>query len=490
MGDLLKILKPGDYLLIEDNDRLSREDPLAAMNLLHGIVFKGVTVITLRDGDIITKDNFFNLSTFLPSIVKSALANEENVKKSMRIKESWQTRRKTMATGKFIGGRHPFWLQRNPDKTLSIIEERASVIRGIFDMAYKGMGFRSIMHALAKDTVPTFRRNKRWSKGGVSYLLKNIAVYGAIQPYSLENKKRKPVGDPIEGYYPAIVKKGKYLAVQEKISKRLMFGGGSCGTKVSNLFSGICKCSKCGENMILSNKGRHDTSYLACSSYHWHHTCTKAIINYIQVEKCLLDYIIKEPSAIQHFSHDDSSQQAQQKIEEKKALLHDVEQRVARLTDRLEGPDAPEPLMLRLRERMAEQEKIKQEIDRLTGEQYAKANTVSISSIVSNWTKYLTRAGITVTISPLVQAKIIAEQSKAFENRLALKEAFRNSVKQMQLDVENKRLSITWNSNITSVIEMTCKRMGRAKAVYLYRTSTNSSPLSEWVNIGAIMAVK
>jgi DNA invertase Pin-like site-specific DNA recombinase len=169
LGELLKLLKSGDYLLIEDNDRLSREDPLTAMNLLHSIVFKGVTVITLRDGNIITRENFFNLATFLPSIVKSALANEENKKKSMRIKESWISRRKSMATGEFIGGKIPFWIKKNVDGSLSIVEDRAKVIRHIFDLAYRGMGFRSIMHKLASNKVPTFRANNEWSKGGISY---------------------------------------------------------------------------------------------------------------------------------------------------------------------------------------------------------------------------------------------------------------------------------------------------------------------------------
>jgi len=70
----------------------------------------------------------------------------------------------------------PFWIVKTPDGKLSIIEERAQVIRSIFDMAYQGMGFRTIMHKLAKDGVSTFRKNSEWSKGGINYLLRNIAV--------------------------------------------------------------------------------------------------------------------------------------------------------------------------------------------------------------------------------------------------------------------------------------------------------------------------
>jgi DNA invertase Pin-like site-specific DNA recombinase len=485
LGELLNLLKPGDYLLIEDNDRLSREDPLTAMNLLHSIVFKGVTVITLRDGSIITRENFFNLSIFLPSIVKSALANEENQKKSMRIKESWISRRKKMVEGQFIGGKIPFWLNKNADGALSIIEERAKTIRKIFDMAYGGMGFRSIMHKLATNKTSTFRANVHWSKGGINYLLRNIAVYGAIQPYILDNKKRVPTGEPIENYYPAILTKDKFLAVQNKIAKRITYGGGRAGDNVSNLFSGICKCSKCGDSIILTKKGAHDTSYLTCSAYHWHHQCRSSIINYYMVEKALLDYIAKDADAIQYFSSDDSAQQMQQRIDETKALLLDVEQKVSKLTDLVEQSDAPEPLVLRLKERIAEQHKLKDQLAVLIGNQYAKTNRVSVTSIVMELRKYLA-VGTKVTLGPEVLAQLEADRPKLYADRLMMREAFRNSVASMVLDAANKRLTVRWNSGTVSVIEMMCKRQGQKKAIYLYRTQLNGNLMSDWISIGSI----
>ena len=489
LGDLLKILKAGDCLLIEDNDRLSREDPLTAMNLLHSIVFQGVTVITLRDGNTITRENFFNLSIFLPSIVKSALANEENVKKSMRIKESWVSRREDMAKGTFIGGKIPFWIHKGPEGKLSIIDDRANVIRSIFDMAYQGMGFRTIMHKLAKDGVSTFRKNTEWSKGGINYLLRNIAVYGSIQPYIMENKKRVPVGEAIEDYYPAIITKEKFLAVQNKVAKRKMYGGGNVGDQVSNLFSGICKCSACGGNIIITHKGRNEISYLACSAYHWHHKCTKSIVNYIQVEKTALDYISKDTKALQYFSTDDKGKELQRKIDEKKAVLDDLQTIVERLTDSIEMADAPEPLVARLRSRMAELESIKSDYNSLMGEQYEQNNRVSFVSIVDNLVKHLQSAGVPVAVSPKVMIKLGLNENpvELSQDRLQLREAFRNSLDTMALDLANKIITIKWKSGATSLLEMTLKRQGQKKAVYYYRAKTNGGVMSDWKSIGAIM---
>ncbi len=41
LSKLLKLVKPGDYLLVEDNDRLSRRDWLTAMNFMNDIVSRG-----------------------------------------------------------------------------------------------------------------------------------------------------------------------------------------------------------------------------------------------------------------------------------------------------------------------------------------------------------------------------------------------------------------------------------------------------------------
>jgi len=93
LGQLLKLLKPDDILLVEDNDRLSRENPLDALNLMREIIDKGVKIITLRDGLEITKNNFFALQNFLPSIIKASLAFEENERRVCGSKQAWTARR-------------------------------------------------------------------------------------------------------------------------------------------------------------------------------------------------------------------------------------------------------------------------------------------------------------------------------------------------------------------------------------------------------------
>lgn len=87
---LLKLVKPGDYLLVEDNDRLSRQDWLSAMNFLGDVVAKGVTVVTLSNGNTIDAERFReDPGCFLPAILRAHLGHDENTKKSERIAASW-----------------------------------------------------------------------------------------------------------------------------------------------------------------------------------------------------------------------------------------------------------------------------------------------------------------------------------------------------------------------------------------------------------------
>jgi len=58
LADLLRLVKAHDMILIEDNDRFSREDTITAMVNLKQIVFKGVTVVFLKTGVEVTSKNY------------------------------------------------------------------------------------------------------------------------------------------------------------------------------------------------------------------------------------------------------------------------------------------------------------------------------------------------------------------------------------------------------------------------------------------------
>ena len=151
LGDLLKVIKPNDYLLIEDADRLSRQDWLSAMNFTASILDKGVTVVTLQNGNEITADRFREApGCFLQAILRAHLGHDENQKKSFRAKQSWDARKQQLIEqGKPINHRLPAWLTWDKETDKPILNPRkTAVVRRIFDLCINGLGFAAIAKAL------------------------------------------------------------------------------------------------------------------------------------------------------------------------------------------------------------------------------------------------------------------------------------------------------------------------------------------------------
>jgi DNA invertase Pin-like site-specific DNA recombinase len=71
LGRLVEILQAGDTLLVEDADRLSRQDWKAAMDFVERVLAKGVKIVTLQNGNEITAESFrSNPGVFLQLILK------------------------------------------------------------------------------------------------------------------------------------------------------------------------------------------------------------------------------------------------------------------------------------------------------------------------------------------------------------------------------------------------------------------------------------
>jgi hypothetical protein len=104
------------------------------------------------------------------------------------------------------------------------------------------MGVHRIVTTLEHDNVPAFcqsvaveedddprtfltREGKplgsgRWNKAYVRRILTNPAATGAYQPNRREGKRLIPDGEPIAGYYPALVSEDEWNEAQRAIGRR------------------------------------------------------------------------------------------------------------------------------------------------------------------------------------------------------------------------------------------------------------------------------
>jgi len=74
-------VQAGSYLLVESLDRLTRQELLPSVKLLHDIIDLSINVVTLLDGKLYSKDNA-DMMSMMFSIVLMSRAHEESQTKA------------------------------------------------------------------------------------------------------------------------------------------------------------------------------------------------------------------------------------------------------------------------------------------------------------------------------------------------------------------------------------------------------------------------
>ena len=190
--------------------------------MLGDIADAGITLVTLADGRAYTAESLDNdPMALMMALLIFIRANEESVTKSRRIRAAWEAKRATAAS-KPLTARCPAWLRLKGDRTgFEVIEERAGVVRNIFEMALAGKGQHAIADALNKSGVQTWGDNgrapaKHWHRSYVIKVLSSSAVVGSYTPRVTEKQDGRRVFkalDPVTNYYPAIVSPEVYQRV-------------------------------------------------------------------------------------------------------------------------------------------------------------------------------------------------------------------------------------------------------------------------------------
>jgi DNA invertase Pin-like site-specific DNA recombinase len=281
-----RLIPKDAVLLVESMDRLSRQQVDEALELFLSIIRRGITIVTLQDGQTysrarIKEDKGISL---IISITVMMRAHEESATKSARIKAAWQGKRDR---GEILTSMGPAWLSLNEAKTKwSLIPEKVEIVKKVFAFAASGLGAPTIATKMNEAGVPTMGKGDNqaeyWEAGIVAAMLKNSAVIGVYTP-------KKAEAPPIEGYYPAILKPDVWHTVQEHINNRRQTGGRK-GTNVANLFSGLIKC-ECGSRMRFVS-GAKPHLYLRCLKAYSNAGCDALPMPYSVLEQEIIQMIL------------------------------------------------------------------------------------------------------------------------------------------------------------------------------------------------------
>ena len=231
----------GSYLLIENLDRLSREDEVPACHLLTGILMAGVRVVQLAPYEMMLTEKS-NGWEMMRAVMELSRGHGESAIKSHRIGKAWSDKRKrARENGDVLTRRLPGWIEEDGGK-LRLLPRLAKAVRRVFHLAAAGYGCTLIVRKLNDEGVVAVGHSGRWTRSYVGLLLGDRRVLGEFQPRLQDGT---PDGDPIADYYPAAISEREWLAARAGAVARRDRPGGSWqrkdggGDQHLNLFSGL-----------------------------------------------------------------------------------------------------------------------------------------------------------------------------------------------------------------------------------------------------------
>lgn len=329
-------VKPGSTIVMENLDRLSRQDPFKAIAVFTSIVSEGVTIVTTCDGYHYTQSGtaMEKMMTVFMSIMHFGRGNSESEIKSIRVAEAWQKKHRLAQESKVPhGAKCPAWIRSTPDG-YRFVEGRDKVVKWMCEASIAGWGRRKILSDLvARDIAPWLKPTKKRPRPvwGESYIQKILTGGEACGDYHPSGR------EVIHDYYPAAVDRATFELARAAAAARK--GGGGRKGDFKNLFQNRCKCGVCGSGMTMENKGSRSSGPKLVCRLATSGQCTHNFRHDYQLTEITVVFGIGR--------HADKLVQASQgmveelrgKVAIKEAERRDVAERIKRLVRRMETND-------------------------------------------------------------------------------------------------------------------------------------------------------
>jgi DNA invertase Pin-like site-specific DNA recombinase len=254
----------GSYLIVENLDRLTRDDVIPATNLITTILLAGVRVVQLSPAELVLDHKASGMQVMM-MVMELCRGNGESALKSDRVGKAWAEKRKQLRENATVLTRTlPAWI-RERDGVLELIPEHAATVRRIFALAASGRGVYAIVKQLTAEKVPAFlarvktthRVTKQpiehpgeWSRTYVSNILRDRRAVGEFQPCRSGGSKDGP---PVVGYYPPVVSAEEFYAARAGAAGRKTKTRGRIGNHV-NVFQGLLRDAVDGATYLVSHR--------------------------------------------------------------------------------------------------------------------------------------------------------------------------------------------------------------------------------------------
>lgn len=301
LGLFLKAIEAGEvprgsFFLVENCDRLSREDPLEALDLFRSITKSGITIVTTDDGYAYSTESMANNPMQLMIWIMGAIrGNGESHRKAQVLRKSWAEKRRRARTElKPLSRMCPRWLAL-AGEAYEPIPDRVDVVRRVFNELEGGVGVHKLAQRLNQEGIQPFAHGDGWQHSILLQIAHNRAVLGEFQPHTKISGRREPDGPPIKNYFPPVISEQQFYRVQAALLRRRFNAPGRKGKGFSNLFTGLARCEACDGSMTYRDRGaRSGGATLVCARALRKQQCSNTLrYNYKNIEARVLSIIPK-----------------------------------------------------------------------------------------------------------------------------------------------------------------------------------------------------
>ncbi|MBB5496895.1 recombinase family protein [Paraburkholderia sp. MM5384-R2] len=351
---------PGDTLIVENLDRLSRQSAQNAQTQFNAIVNTyGVDIVTMHDGVRYNREELArDPSPLFLALAVMVRAYDESSRKSSNARgayrdkcERWlkgeyhgligQPRHIRVSDGKLIKGTDPIWILYDTEaKRFELVPEKAAAMQRIIDLYRQGHGSVEITRRMETEglTISDKRAVVRIHKLITYPALKGdkvVVVDG--QTYTLK------------GYYPPLITETEFDELQLLVGKRGVRKGKG---KVPAILTGMkmCYCGYCRQLMVgqtLTTTRADGTTHqyfrrLRCGSYANRAADCRggASCSGVPVEKAIMTFCANQMNLNHLFTGNDKSDPLMRQLTAKRASLAKTDLKLKGIKDEMLNGDA------------------------------------------------------------------------------------------------------------------------------------------------------
>ncbi|MHC2387202.1 hypothetical protein ACVMFA_000664 [Bradyrhizobium liaoningense] len=215
-------------------DRLSRADIITAQGLFLQLVGGGINLVTLTNGEAYSSERFHREPEAILMVVLELIrANKESVRKGQLVGDAKARKKKRLAEhgleGKPYTRQTPAWITwSDTEGHYELIQERADLVKEIFERADRGDGLGRIARDFNERGVRTWARtgNQRtadhWRISYIRKILVSTAPIGTFTPTTTTHDETTKVRrdeplEPVENLFPPAVDADIYWRVNRRL---------------------------------------------------------------------------------------------------------------------------------------------------------------------------------------------------------------------------------------------------------------------------------